>query len=112
MDQNASDGDLAAFTDRLVTVLLSEPDRVRRLITGTGFAEPDIEPLTASMHFGADADDAYSFVSGLLGWMLTDLDDAGRERALADLRATLRAHETSDGVLYPSATWLITLTRA
>lgn len=64
------------------------------------------------MHFGVDADDAYRFAFGPLGWMLTDLDDAGRERALADLRATLRVPETSDGVVYPSATWLITLTCA
>ncbi|MXM66456.1 methyltransferase domain-containing protein [Streptomyces sp. HUCO-GS316] len=91
---------------------LSDPDRVRRLLAGTGFAEPDLEPLTAPMHFGADADDAHRFVTGLLGWMLTDLDDSRREQSLADLRATLRAHETPDGVLYPSATWLITATRA
>ncbi|MCU7821065.1 class I SAM-dependent methyltransferase [Kitasatospora sp. DSM 101779] len=91
---------------------LSDPDRVRRLLTGAGFTEPRVEPLTAPMHFGSDADDAHRFVSGLLGWMLADLDDSGRARALADLRTTLRAHETSDGVLYPSATWLITATRA
>lgn len=91
---------------------LSDPDRVRRLLTGTGFAEPDIEPLTAPMHFGANADDAYRFVTGLLGWMLTELDGSSHEQALADLRATLRTHETPDGVLYSSATWLITTMRA
>lgn len=90
---------------------LSDPDRVRPLLAGAGFADVACEPLTAPMHFGAGADDAYHFVTGLLGWMLTDLDDTGRERALADLRATLRAHETPDGVFYPSATWLITASR-
>ncbi|MEU2629771.1 MULTISPECIES: class I SAM-dependent methyltransferase [Kitasatospora] len=91
---------------------LSDPARVRRLLTGAGFAEPRVEALTAPMHFGADAADAHRFVSARLGWMLADLDDSGRARALADLWTTLRAHETSDGVLYPSATWLITAVRA
>ncbi|MFI6005450.1 class I SAM-dependent methyltransferase [Streptomyces sp. NPDC051366] len=90
---------------------LSDPDRVRRLLTGAGFAEATFEPLTARMYFGADTDDAYRFVSGMLGWMLTDLDDTSRERALADLHTTLRAHGTPDGVLFPSAAWLITATR-
>ncbi|MEV7175313.1 methyltransferase domain-containing protein [Kitasatospora sp. NPDC093679] len=90
---------------------LSDPDRVRGLLAGAGFTEPHVEPLTAPMRFGADAEDAHRFVSGLLGWMLADLDGARRARALDDLRTTLRAHETADGVLYPSATWLITAAR-
>ena len=44
-------------------------------------------------------------------WMLQGLDDGGRARALEDLRVTLAAHETSDGVLYDSATWTISGTR-
>ncbi|WP_327360276.1 hypothetical protein [Streptomyces sp. NBC_01296] len=43
--------------------------------------------------------------------MSADLDDTGRKRALADLHTTLRPHGTPDGMLFPSATWLITATR-
>ena len=59
------------------------------------------------MWFGRDAGDAHRLVSGLLGWMLEGLDQTGRDRALDALRATLAAHETTDGVLYESAAWLI-----
>jgi hypothetical protein len=50
-------------------------------------------------------------VFGLMGWMLQGLDDAGRDRALDNLRVTVAAHETLDGVLFDSATWLITARR-
>ncbi|GAA3244729.1 methyltransferase domain-containing protein [Streptomyces sp. XM83C] len=90
---------------------LSEPDRVRALLTGAGFTGLGFEPFAAPMHFGTDADDAHRFVVGQLGWMLEGLDDTGRARALDDLHAALRARETPEGVLLPSATWLITATR-
>lgn len=91
---------------------LADPEHVRGLLADAGFKPPSFEDLTAPMHFGADAEAAYRLVTGLLGWMLDGLDDTARERALTDLRATIEAHQTPDGVLYPSATWLITATRA
>ena len=45
---------------------------------------------------------------GLVGGVLADLDDAGRATALAALRATLEAHLGPDGVLFGSASWLVT----
>lgn len=63
------------------------------------------------MHFGADADSAHRFVLGLLDWMLNGLDDTARTRAMADLRTSIQAHSCPEGVLYPSATWLITTVR-
>jgi hypothetical protein len=63
------------------------------------------------MWFGTGADDAHRFVLGLLGWMLHGLDDAGRGRALGNLRATVTAHDTGHGCLYQSAAWLIRATR-
>jgi hypothetical protein len=64
------------------------------------------------MWFGDDGNDAYEFVLGLLGWMLEDLDDAGKARARDALRATTTAHETSEGVLYDSSVWTIRAVRA
>jgi hypothetical protein len=64
------------------------------------------------MWFGNDADDAYRFVVGLMGWMLEDLDDAGRKRALDALRSTMAAHETDGSVVYDSAARLIIARRA
>jgi hypothetical protein len=44
---------------------------------------------------------------GFVDYLLEGLDDAARTQALAALRATLVAHDTAQGVLYPSAAWII-----
>jgi len=90
---------------------LSEPERVRAILSTAGFVDVDLDGMTAGMRFGTDADDAYRFVLGLLGWMLEDLDDDGRSRALDALRSTTAAHETDRGVVYESAAWVITAQR-
>jgi SAM-dependent methyltransferase len=90
---------------------LADPARAAGLLTGAGFQEPHVEGLTALMYVGPDAATAQRFVTGLLGWLLSGLDDTRRERALADLRASIEAHRTPEGVRYPSAAWLITTSR-
>ncbi len=84
---------------------LSDPDRVRDVLTAAGFTGIELEPRHEPMWFGDDPDDAYQFALGLMGWMLQGLDDEGRVRALDNLRRTLTAHDTGHGVLYDSATW-------
>jgi hypothetical protein len=66
------------------------------------------------MFFGATADDACRFVRGLgvIEFLLRDLDDTRRTQAVTALRATIEAHQTADGVLYPSAAWIIRACRA
>lgn len=91
---------------------LSEPDRVREVLRGAGFTDVNLEGVAAGMWFGADAADAHRFVLGQLDWMLSGLDDAGRARALDALMATMRAHETSDGVVFASEAWITTAIRA
>ncbi|MGH2686334.1 MAG: class I SAM-dependent methyltransferase [Actinomycetota bacterium] len=86
---------------------LSDPDRVAKILSEAGFVGVQLDGRAAPMWFGHDADDAHRFVVGLLGWMLGDLDDAGRARALDGLRSMLAAHETPDGVLFASATWTV-----
>jgi SAM-dependent methyltransferase len=90
---------------------LSEPDRVRALLAGAGFADVALVGTSAGMWFGNDADDAHRFVLGLMAWMLEGLDGAGRARAIDALHATMTAHETPDGVLFDSAAWVIAATR-
>jgi SAM-dependent methyltransferase len=90
---------------------LADPDRVRTILTSSGFTDVDLEPTTARMWLGEDAEDGYSFVLGLMGWMLEGLDDAGRARAMDALRATMVVHETSEGVLFDSAAWTIRAVR-
>jgi SAM-dependent methyltransferase len=90
---------------------LADPDRVRSILSASGFEAVELTGSEAAMWFGTDADDAHRFVLGLLGWMLEGLDGAGRARALDALHRTMAAHATPDGVLFGSATWVVTATR-
>ena len=91
---------------------LSDPDRVRSILTTSGFTGIEVEGTTAGMWFGTDVDDAHRFVLGLMGWMLEGVDDAQRARAVDGLRTTMSAHETDDGVVFGSAAWIIRAARA
>jgi SAM-dependent methyltransferase len=87
---------------------LSEPDRIRQLLTGAGFSEIDINGMAAPMWFGADPEDATNFILGLQGWMLQGLNDQERADATSALRATCASHTTPDGVAFRSAAWITT----
>jgi SAM-dependent methyltransferase len=91
---------------------LSDPRRVETLLRAAGFTDVMLDAHAEPMWFGHDADDAETFVLGLMGWMLEGLDESGRARATEDLHASLAAHATSDGVVYGSAAWSVTATRA
>jgi SAM-dependent methyltransferase len=88
----------------------ADPDVVRRILTDAGFVDVAIDGVQESSWFGVDADDAFGFVRGMsvTRSMLADLDDQAVTRALADVRTSLVAHETADGVHFDSAAWLIT----
>jgi SAM-dependent methyltransferase len=90
---------------------LSDPGRVKTILTRAEFTDIELTTTKAAMWFGEDIDVANHFVLGQFGWMLEGLDNTRRARALDALRATLTAHETDDGVVYESAAWIITATR-
>ena len=90
---------------------LSDPNTVRSVLSASGFEDIDCEAVEAPMWFGDTADDAHRFVLGLLGWMLEGLDETGRLQASDDLRATLSAHATPEGVAFGSSAWMIRATR-
>ena len=90
---------------------MSDPDHVRALLEGAGFADVRFDGLARPMIYGRDAGEAHAFVLGLLGWMLEGRTPAEREQASEALRTTLREHEGPDGVGLASATWLITARR-
>jgi hypothetical protein len=86
---------------------LSDPESIRSVLAAAGYTRTDLDAMTAPMWFGDSADGAYQLVLGLLEWMLEGVDGPGRARALNDLRATIAAHETTGGVLYESAVWIV-----
>ena len=85
---------------------LSDPGRVRSLLTQAGYTDITLDGMSEGLWLGNDADDAHRFALGLMGWMLEGLDDAGRARASDALHATVAAHATPDGVLFESAAWI------
>lgn len=89
-----------------------DPDRLRAVLESAGWIDVHVEGLQAPMWFGPTADEASAFIGGLLAWMLEGLDEAAKQRALADLHRTMADHEGPDGVVFASATWLVTALRA
>jgi SAM-dependent methyltransferase len=90
---------------------LADPGRIREVLTASGHRQVEVEGLAEPEWWGADVDDALTFVLGFAGWLLDGLDDAARGRALADLRRRLADHRTADGVEFGSAAWLVTARR-
>lgn len=86
---------------------MSDPATIRALLQESGYTKVSIDGLREPMWFGDDTADAHRLLAGLMAWMLEGLETDQRGRALDALRATIAAHETSDGVLYSSATWLV-----
>lgn len=92
---------------------LADRDHTDGILTAAGFEAIGFEKVEEPIFLGTDADDAFSFVStlGMTRGLTHDLDDAGRATALEALHATLRAHETGDGVLFRGSAWLVTASR-
>jgi SAM-dependent methyltransferase len=91
---------------------LSDPDRVRRVLSAAGFADVRLQDLSEPMYFGRDADDAFQFISRQHAAMVNDLDADTRAHALTSLRASIANHQTDRGVLYDSAAWLVEARRS
>lgn len=92
---------------------LSDPDDVRRILTASGFEAVDVTRVQEPVWLGADAEDAFGFVSrtGVARGLLGGLDEEVRRAAVAGLRDQLVDHATPDGVLLGAAGWLITARR-
>ena len=98
-------------TDRPGPFSLSEPDRVRRLLTEAGFRDVYFDDLREPMCFGRDVEDALQFAVAQAGGLFGPLDDEQRAKAVEELRASFEAHQTERGVCLGSASWLITARR-
>jgi SAM-dependent methyltransferase len=89
---------------------LADPDFASSVLKSAGFADIDFASSEEPFNIGPDAETAYRFAAGLhvVTLMLADLDEAAEARALDNLRATIAAHETADGVVFGSAAWVVT----
>jgi hypothetical protein len=89
---------------------LADPERVRRILTTSGFEHVELAPVDEPVDLGSDAADALVFAKtmGIVEGLTHDLDADARTTAMAQLAELIRAREAPDGVLLGSAAWLIT----
>lgn len=86
----------------------ADGERLRRILAEAGFIDIDLRPHD-EMIGARTLDDAMETALrvGPLGRMLGVFPDK-REAAMASVREVLAPHATPDGVLLPSATWIVT----
>jgi SAM-dependent methyltransferase len=92
----------------------ADPERVRSILEAAGFTAVGFHEIAEPMYFGPDASRAYESVTrlGIVGGLLADLDGRARAGALDALRRTIVDHETPEGVLLGTNSWLIRATVA
>jgi SAM-dependent methyltransferase len=92
---------------------LADPDRVRRILERAGFSDVHLEAIDEPIDLGVDAADALEFSRsmGIVEGLTDGLDPSARGEAVANLAELFREHETDDGVLLGSASWLITVAK-
>jgi ubiquinone/menaquinone biosynthesis C-methylase UbiE len=88
---------------------MGEPGRIRELVTGAGFAEPELEEIAFEYHY-ADFEDLWGAVSGLspVGRTLDALPEDEREATRAEVRRNMAPYRNGDGsYTAPAATWAV-----
>ena len=87
----------------------ADADYVREILTGAGFNNVRVDPLTATLTLGHDVDAALEMVCdvGPLSRSLAGVDAATRERIVAAVREPLRANATATGVAFGAMCWIV-----
>jgi SAM-dependent methyltransferase len=91
---------------------LKHPDEMTTLLTGVGFTNISVEPVSTTILLagGASLDESVDFLlgMGMVRGLLGRLGGDQREAALNEIRATLAEHyETGVGVRLGAAGWLL-----
>jgi len=92
---------------------LGDPAVAGGILAAAGFTEVSFTDVHEPVYYGPDAAVALDVVSGLRSTrdLLAGMDEKQAEQAVARLRATLAAHETSEGVFFDARTWIIAARR-
>jgi SAM-dependent methyltransferase len=87
---------------------LGEPDRVRELVAGAGFGEPELEEIAFEFRY-ADSDDLWDAlvrIAGPLARVVKALPDDEREATREAIMENIEAYRNGDGsYTAPAATW-------
>jgi hypothetical protein len=92
----------------------ADPDRVRGILEGAGFADVGLESLELSLLLGGDLEGAVQFLEqvGPTSRLVRDASDDVLSAVRASMRAAVEPFVQADGVRMPSATWIVTARRA
>lgn len=86
---------------------LAEPDPIRRILTGAGWAEITIEPLDIVCCLPESGLDLYLARMGVVGTMLPSLDEETQRQVLAAVREAFAPYIENGEVRFNAACWLI-----
>jgi SAM-dependent methyltransferase len=88
---------------------LTDPDRVRRVLTQAGLAQVGVAPVEVLMNFGRDASSAAQMyiTTGPARSRLSEASSATKTRAVEAVTAALRPFEGPDGVTMRGMYWLV-----
>lgn len=89
---------------------LSDPERVRTLLTGAGFHHVEVVPHDAELTFGSDAREAATVAAGFgaVTRRLADATPAQHKAAIDAIAAALHGRMTPSGIRLGAAAWIVT----
>lgn len=89
---------------------LAEPDRVREVLGGGGFADVELTEVGGPMWMGQDLDDTTSYLANheMARQLFDGKDPDAVQRALTAVREALVPHAGPDGVVLSGKAWLVT----
>jgi SAM-dependent methyltransferase len=87
---------------------LADPDRVTNIMQAAGFTDIKFTPVDEPVNLG-QLDPVLQFMTtmGPAAEPLKGASDADRSAALAAMRSALAQYDTADGVIMPSAIWVV-----
>ena len=93
--------------------LFVDPGRIMDLLSGSGWQDVQVTPVTERAFIGSDVDDVMAYVCGMprIRGLTATLGPTATDRALAAIAEEYSARQSSDGVWVRAAAWLATARR-
>lgn len=93
---------------------MADASIVRDLLSGSGFGDIDVIPVTGPLRIGDDIDDVMRHFQSqpMAKDILAGRDPAQVDEVLGHIRNQLGEHASADGVFLDSAAWLVTAARS
>jgi len=93
--------------------LFIDPGRIMELLSGSGWQDVQVTPVTERAWIGSDVDDVMAYVCGMprIRELTANLGPTATDGALAAIAEEYSARQSADGVWVRAAAWLATARR-